>query len=122
MYDESLADRVRNLLAAAPFTERKMFGGLAFLIGGNMACGIVRDELMVRTGPDAYEEALQQPHARPMEFIGRPMRGMVFVAVPGLEDDALSEWVGMGATCAASLPPSARTPGIRGPVSHDPGR
>lgn len=103
MYDESLADRVRNLLAAAPFTERKMFGGLAFLIGGNMARGIVRDELMV-------------------EFTGRPMRGMVFVAVPGLEDDALSEWVGMGATCAASLPPSARTPGIRGPVSHDPGR
>lgn len=103
MYDESLADRVRNLLAAAPFTERKMFGGLAFLIGGNMARGIVRDELMV-------------------EFTGRPMRGMVFVAVPGLEDDALSEWVGMGATCAASLPPSARTPGIRRPVSHDPGR
>ena len=104
MYDEALADRVRNLLAPQPFTERKMFGGLAFLIGGNMACGIVRDELMVRTGPAAYAAALARPHARPMEFTGRPMRGMVFVGVEGLKDAPLREWVALGAEYACSLP------------------
>lgn len=81
-----------------------MFGGLAFLIGGNMACGIVRDELMVRTGPAAYQGALARPHARPMEFTGRPMRGMVFVAKEGLDDEGLCEWVTLGATFAGGLP------------------
>jgi hypothetical protein len=104
MYDETLAARVRPLLGLTPFTERKMFGGLAFLIGGNMACGIVRDALMVRTGPANYADALARPQARPMEFTGRPMRGMVFVDPPGLDDEALTEWVRMGAEFAGSLP------------------
>ncbi len=112
MYDEALADRVRNLLAPQPFTERKMFGGLSFLIGGNMACGIVQDELMVRTGPVAYAEAVARPHARPMEFTGRPMRGMVFVGVAGLEDDALREWVAIGVDYANSLPAKERSRGV----------
>ena len=110
MYDESLADRVRLCLSATSvFTERKMFGGLAFLIGGNMACGIVRDELMLRTGPTNYEAALARPHARPMEFTGRPMRGMVFVAWEGLDDSELSDWVGIGADYAAALPAKKST-------------
>ena len=105
MYDELLADRVRlRLSATSVFTERKMFGGLAFLIRGNMACGVVRDELMVRTGPANYEAALARPHARPMEFTGRPMRGMVFIAVEGLDDPEFSEFVGIGADYAAALP------------------
>ena len=104
MYDENLAERVRIHLSQAPFTERKMFGGLAFLIGGNMACGIVRDELMVRTGPANYEAALARPHARPMEFTGRPMRGMVFVGVEGLDEPSLAGWVRLGMAHAASLP------------------
>lgn len=105
MFDEALAERIRLVLAPrAAFTERKMFGGVAFLIGGNMACGIVRRELMVRTGPGMYAEALARPHARPMEFTGRPMKGMVFVGEGGLDED-LTAWVEMGARYASALPP-----------------
>ena len=104
MYDEALAERVRSLVATKPFTERKMFGGLAFLIGGNMACGIVGDALMVRVGADGYEAALTRSHARPMEFTGRPMTGMVFVDPPGLDEEGLATWVALGAGYAASLP------------------
>lgn len=105
MYDETLASRIRPLLAATPFSERKMFGGLAFLIGGHMACGIVRDTLMVRTGPANDEAALARPYTRPMEFTGRPMRGMVSVDPDGLDDASLAEWVSMAATFADSLTP-----------------
>lgn len=109
MYDEALAERVRVELAAlTPFTERKMFGGLAFLIGGNMACGIVRSELMVRTGPERYDEALARPHAGPMVFTGRPMKGMVFVAPDGLGDNDLASWVRLGAAYAGTLPSKSR--------------
>jgi TfoX/Sxy family transcriptional regulator of competence genes len=106
-YDEQLAERVRDLLAARPgYSERKMFGGLCFMIGGNMACGIVGDELMVRLAPDKYEDALAQPHARPMDFTGRPMKGMVYVGTAGIKgESALAEWVERGAAHAASLPP-----------------
>ena len=85
-YDETLADRVRAVLSGRPgLTEKKMFGGLSFLLHSSMACGIVKDELMVRVGPDGYDEALAQPHARLMDFTGRPMKGMVYVARDGLE-------------------------------------
>ncbi|MBW3669776.1 MAG: TfoX/Sxy family protein, partial [Actinobacteria bacterium] len=71
-FDEGLAQRVRELLEDGPdASERKMFGGLAFMLGGNMCCGIVGDELMVRVGPDGYEAALARPHAREMDFTGR---------------------------------------------------
>ncbi len=105
-YNESLAERVRLRLATAtPFTERKMFGGVAFLVGGNMACGIVRDELMVRTGSAGYAHALARPHARPMDFTGRQMTGMVMVGADGLDDDSLDAWVQCGVGFASSLPP-----------------
>jgi hypothetical protein len=109
-YDEVLANRVRAEIGFHPaLDERKMFGGLAFMLAGNMACGIVGDELMVRTGPGCYQEALVRPHARPMEFTGRPMTGMVFVGAEGLDDAALAGWVEMGVSFAASLP--AKAPG-----------
>jgi TfoX/Sxy family transcriptional regulator of competence genes len=82
-----------------------MFGGLCFLLNGNMCCGIVGDELMLRVGPEGYDDALSQPGARPMDFTGRPMKGMVYVSAAAIADDvALSAWAGRGVTFAASLP------------------
>jgi TfoX/Sxy family transcriptional regulator of competence genes len=108
-YDEGLAERVRGLLDEQPaVTERRMFGGLAFLVRGHMAVGIVNDDLMVRVGPDAYAEAMRQPHARRMDFTGRPMKGLVFVSPEGLEADAdLEGWVRRGLAFTSTLPPKA---------------
>jgi TfoX/Sxy family transcriptional regulator of competence genes len=105
-YYEILAHRVRALLADQPaLTERKMFGGLAFMLHGNMCCGIVRDELMVRVGADQYGAALAQPHAREIDFTGRPMTGMVMVAQPGFESDGdLEAWIRRGVRFTATLP------------------
>lgn len=104
-YDEGLAQRIRELLEEqAGVTEKKMFGGLAFLLRGSMCVGVVGDELMVRVGPGAHAEALRQPHARKMDFTGRPMKGFVFVGVGGIEGDAdLARWVSRGVRFAASL-------------------
>jgi TfoX/Sxy family transcriptional regulator of competence genes len=105
-YDEDLADRVRVILPAGDqVSERKMFGGLTFMLGGHMFCGIVKDELMVRLGPDATDHALDEPHVRPMDFTGRPMKGMVFVEPAGLAGPALQRWVDAAAEYARSLPP-----------------
>lgn len=105
-YDEVLATRVREALEpTAEVTERKMFGGLAFMVAGNMCCGVVGEELMVRVGPEAWEAALAAPHTREMDFTGRSMRGMVYVAPAGLVSDPdLEAWVGRGVAFAASLP------------------
>jgi TfoX/Sxy family transcriptional regulator of competence genes len=105
-FDERLAERIRAVLPTAePVTERRMFGGIAFMIRGNMAVGIIRDDLMVRVGRDAHDEALAQPHVRPMDFAGRPSRGMVFVGPAGTASDAeLERWVRTGAAFATSLP------------------
>jgi TfoX/Sxy family transcriptional regulator of competence genes len=105
-YDEGLAQRIREILdERADVAEKKMFGGLAFLLGGNMCVGVVGDDLMVRVGPRAYEDALRQPHARKMDFTGRPMKGLLFVAAAGLEEDAdLRRWVERGVRFAGSLP------------------
>lgn len=93
-YDESLAARVRDLLAADPaLSERKVFGGLAFMLGGNMCCGIVGDRLMLRLGEDRAAQALKRPSVHPMDFTGRPMTGMVYVEPEGLRGKALRTWV-----------------------------
>jgi TfoX/Sxy family transcriptional regulator of competence genes len=82
-----------------------MFGGIAFMISGNMAVGVIGDDLMVRLDPSDAEQALAEPHTRPMDFTGRPMKGMVFVASTGTaSDDDLASWVDSGADFAASLP------------------
>ena len=106
-YDEALAARVSSALRDEPgIVEKKMFGGVSFTVSGNMACGIVGDELMVRVGPANYDDALSRPHARPMDFTGRPMRGLVYVARPGFESDPdLTAWVEYGASFARGLPP-----------------
>ena len=106
-FDEGLAERVRGLTSDQPdMYEQKMFGGLCFLQQGNMCFGIVGSELMVRVGVDAYDDALALPHAREMDFTGRSMRGMVYVAEDGIsEDDDLTVWLRKGIALAESLPP-----------------
>ena len=106
-YDETLAQRIRELLADKhSVVEKRMFGGIAFMLRGNMCCGIVRDDLMVRVGPERLEEALAQPHARPMDFTGRLMKGMVYVGPEGLRSDAdLNAWLRRGVEFATTLPP-----------------
>ena len=106
-YNEELADRLREVfIEKEGFVEKKMFGGLCFLVHGNMCCGLTGDDLlMVRVGPDQYEDSLGQPHARPMDFTGRPMRGMVFVDGEGFQSEsALREWVGRGMKFVNTLP------------------
>jgi TfoX/Sxy family transcriptional regulator of competence genes len=105
-FDENLATRIRAALEGTPgLTEKKMFGGLCFLVNGNMCCGVTGEELMVRVGPDDYEATLALPHAREMDFTGRPLRGMVYVDRKGIEsDEDLSEWTGKGVSFAAGLP------------------
>lgn len=106
-YDEALADRVRETLGPRPdLSERKMFGGLCLMTGGHMFCGILGDELMLRLGPDAAEAALERPHVRPMDFTGRPMKGMVYVEPAGFRDEqALRGWLELALGFAATLPP-----------------
>jgi len=110
-YDEDLADRVRAVLPPGEaVAERQMFGGLAFMLGGHMFCGVVRDALMVRLGAGAAEEALGWPHVRPMDFTGRPMKGMVFVEPGGLLGAGLRQWVEAAAEYARGLPPKPSAP------------
>ncbi len=106
-YDEGLAERIRERLGADPgVTEKRMFGGIAFLYRGNMAVGVTGDDLMVRVGPDASEAALARPGARIFDMTGRPMRGWVVVAGEAVaEDEALGAWIDEGHAFAASLPP-----------------
>ena len=94
-YDETLANRIRRALERRDdVVEKKMFGGLCFMVAGAMCCGLTKADLMVRVGPAQHDDALAQPHARPMDFTGRPMRGMVFVAPEGVRTDAaLERWV-----------------------------
>jgi len=106
-YDEGLAQRIRSLLEArSEVRERKMFGGLAFMVDGHMCCGVVGQRLMARVGPHQYEELLKQEHAHEMDFTGRPMRGMLYVDEVGLTDDReIRQWVSSCLTFVAGLPP-----------------
>ena len=106
-YDERLAERVLGILGAEPSLVRKhMFGGVALMLQGNLACGVLGNDLMVRVPKDEYEAALAKPHVREMDFTGRPMRGWVVVGPEATDDDAtLEDWVATGAAYALSLPP-----------------
>ena len=102
-YNELLAGRIRNSLSAlhTRFVEKKMFGGLAFMVKDKMCCGIVKDDLMVRVIDDRYEQALSKPGAREMDFTGRPMRGFVFVGARGISNTkSLQGWLEMAIECA----------------------
>jgi TfoX/Sxy family transcriptional regulator of competence genes len=109
-FDEKLADRVRAALLDVPdVRERRMFGGLAFLVGGHIACGVVGDALMLRLGEQGADAALDQPHVRPMDFTGKPMRTMVFVDSAGTASDgAVKAWMGRALTFVDALPHKAR--------------
>lgn len=93
-YDEKLAERIRAAVGPRPeIAEKKMFGGIAFLLDGKMFIGVADDKLMVRVGPEAHAKALAEPHALPMDFTGRPMKGYVFVAAAGVRTvAAVKKW------------------------------
>lgn len=104
-YDEGLAERVRDLLALhGDVVERKMFGGVAWMVSGNMACGVIGEELIVRTGPDEFDDALAQPGVREFDFTGKPMRGFVCVTEASDDEGGLATWVESGVAYASSLP------------------
>jgi TfoX/Sxy family transcriptional regulator of competence genes len=105
-YDESVADRVRKALAGVDgVSEKKMFGGIAFMVRGNMCCGVIRDKLMVRVGPEAYGSMLEKPHVHEMDFTGRPLTGFLYVEAQGFgSSKELKYWVRMATGYALSLP------------------
>jgi TfoX/Sxy family transcriptional regulator of competence genes len=105
-YDEGLATRIRDMLDADPsHSERKMFGGIAFMYEGHMFIGITGDVLMARVGPHDYEAALHRPHVREMDFTGKPLKGYVYVDPAGIEDDDdLALWIQKSRAFVKSLP------------------
>ena len=105
-FDEGLAERIRGALdEQAGVSEKRMFGGIAFLVKGHMSVGIVQDKLMVRVGPESYDRVLRERYARRMDFTGRPMKGFVYIVPAGYESDAdLQRWVNLGVSYVASLP------------------
>ena len=106
-FDEQLAMRIRAVLGArTDLIERKMFGGLAFMVRGHMCCGIVGNDLIVRVGADGYGDALARPHVRPFDFTGTPLTGIVYVAAAGVRTSAaLRGWIDRGVQYVLALPP-----------------
>ena len=113
-YDPSLAERVRltlrkAALQTAPPREIRMFGGLCFTVGGHMCCGIVGRDLVIRVGAEGLRDALARPHARPMDFTGRPLKGFVYVGPAGCRRGVdLANWVRRALAFVGTLPPKAR--------------
>lgn len=105
-FDENVAQRVRDVLSEdCAAVERRMFGGLAFMVNSHMCCGIVGEDLVVRIGPKEYEKTLSQSYVRAMDFTGRPMKGLVYVSPPGYRSKAnLRKWIRRGLRFVSSLP------------------
>jgi TfoX/Sxy family transcriptional regulator of competence genes len=106
-FDQGLAQRIREQLAATGgVTEKQMFGGIAFLVDGNMCVGVIGEELIARVGLDATDAALERPGSRLFDFSGRPMKGWITVAPDALEDDdALAGWIDDALGFVRTLPP-----------------
>jgi TfoX/Sxy family transcriptional regulator of competence genes len=106
-YDERLAERIQGLIGnRRGVSEKRMFGGLAFLLDGRMCCGVMKDRIMLRLGPEGVEAALKKPHTERMDFTGKPMKSMVYVLPAGYENDAdLEKWVETAVRFAKTLPP-----------------
>ena len=125
-YDETLAARVRTLLKGKrTIVEKKMFGGLAYMSQGKMFAGILNEDLVVRVGPEGNGTALKEPHTRPMDFTGRPMKGYIYVSPDGVKTPAhLRKWLMRGLSFVASLPPTKRKAASRTPksITHQPRR
>lgn len=109
-FDQGLAERLREYFSdRSDVEEKKMFGGLCFLLSQHMCCGIVGERLMARVGPENYEACLKRPHAQKMDFTGKPMKGMIYVAPAGISADAdLAHWVNLCTAFVDSLPPKTR--------------
>ena len=105
-YDDGLAQRVHELMAdLTNFSEKKMFGGICFMVHGNMACGIIGYDVIVRVGPKNYEAALRKPGVREFDFTGRPMKGWVVISAEIHEsDEKLLDWIKQAVDFALSLP------------------
>lgn len=106
-FDEQLAQRIRAEIGEHPaLIEKQMFGGLSFLLAGNMAVGVIADELCVRVSKDGHDAAIEKPGARIFDFSGRPMKGWILVAPSAVESDSdLAAWIDRGMEFASSLPP-----------------
>jgi hypothetical protein len=104
-YDDGLAHRIRSVFdGRAGVAEKEMFGSLVFMLDDDMCCGVIEDSLMARVGPEAYDDALSEPHVRPMDFTGQPMRGFVYVDQPAIAtNEDLEEWVDRCVAYAESL-------------------
>lgn len=98
VYNEQLADKIRAVITGRKgWTEKEMFGGLAFMLNGKMCCGVIKEDLLVRVGPERYDEALALPNSRPMAFTGKPMKGFIYVNSKGWSKDAvLKKWKDLG--------------------------
>jgi len=105
-FDEGLAQRVREILENQPgYDEKKMFGGIGFLLSGNMACGVIREDLIVRVGAEKYTDALLKPNVELFDITGRAMTGWVVIKEPGYRsDNELRDWVEKGIEYSLSLP------------------
>ncbi len=106
-FDAKLAERVRKLLnGQRSLEEKRMFGGLAFLVNGHMCCGVLNSDLVLRVGQKEYERAILRPYVRPMDFTGRPMRGLIYVGPAGFQSARdLGAWVRRSLRFVSSLPP-----------------
>lgn len=105
-YNQELAERIRLLNQESPLGEKIMFGGIGYFLDGNIACGVIGDELIVRVGPEAFEEALLLSGARVFDFTGKPTTGWVKVLPDGIQrDQDLREWINRGKSFAVTLPP-----------------
>ncbi|MGD8813679.1 MAG: TfoX/Sxy family protein [Anaerolineales bacterium] len=106
-YDEDLAQRVREALAEeSGLVEKKMFGGVGFMLRGNMACGVHKDKLIIRVGKEGHDAAMAKPYTLPFDITGRTMRGWVMVSKEGFAEDAdLEMWIRQGVDFSRSLPP-----------------
>jgi hypothetical protein len=104
-FDKHLADRVRRVIAQTGTTEKKMFGGLVFLVEGNICVGLWHESLIARVGPEAYQAALDRPHVKEFDVTGRPMRGWVLIQSAGLTTDLdLDYWVDLSLDYVLTLP------------------
>ena len=105
-YNEKLAERIRNEFGELPIVEKKMFGGVGFLIHGNMACGVHKENMIVRVDPDRHEKLLKEKHTRVFDITGKPMKGWLIVEPDGCKTEKqLSAWVKEGVEFALTLPP-----------------
>jgi TfoX/Sxy family transcriptional regulator of competence genes len=104
-YNLELAERIRSQLDGIPVVEKKMFGGVGFLLNGNIACGVNKDDLIVRVNPEKHTALLKKPHVKPFDMTGKPMKGWLLVEIDGVKTEKqLSTWVKEGVEFASTLP------------------